>query len=365
MIPFRETGGAWTPDFSLMNRYLDAYARHVRTPEFVTLYVWDPDARLSGRRRPPAPSVILTRIVAGEPEEWAVPILDPAAGRPLEVLLDGFRSEILKRGWTDAQILIGMANDRFPSEAVAARFRELAPWAKWLRFSHWRDGQPRPATEDTTYTLRGYLEIGLMEQETPPGRALGGWDMRFPRVTILRRHITEYCPLTQFRNAIDVAVGGLPPEPYPQSASNGLCRWGLDYWNIDGGGPLLLKYDRNQWGLMYRPVSVKKLLGQGADGPVATTRLEMLLEGLQETEARIALEKAIRRDDLAAPLRQECEALLKDRLHFRNRGGRTNLGADYMGEQRENEIYTRLWSVAPDWQAQALRLFNLAARVAE
>ncbi len=367
MIPFREVDGKWVPDFTVMNRYLDAYARHVRTPEFVTLYVWEPGARLTGRRKPAQESVILTKIVDGEPQEWAAPLFDAEPGSALELLLDGFRSEILARGWEDTQILIGMAHDQVPSEGIAGRFKDLAPWAKWVRFSHYADGVPAPAPDATSCTQFGYLELGFREQVTPPCRPTGGWDLGFPRLTILRRVITEYNPLTQFRHAIDVAVGGTPFERYNDNAFMGICRWALDYWNVGESGSLLLKYERNRWGLMYRPVSVKKLLGPGRAGPVATTRLEMLLEGLQETEARIAIEKALAGGALTEAATEECNDLLASRVAFRTRSGKVTLGrykhGGFEGSDTEHEIYTRLWGVAPDWQAETLKLFELARRV--
>ena len=38
------------------------------------------------------------------------------------------------------------------------------------------------------------------------------------------------------------------------------------------------------------------------------------------------------------------------------------MGSDCVGENREDETVTRLWGVAPDWQGEALKLFDLAAK---
>lgn len=360
MVPFRDRDGRFVPDFTVMNRYLDAYEKHVRTPQFITLYMWSSDPRLRGRRRAAA-SAVLTKIVDGEPQEWQVPFHEPESEPVLRALLEGFRTQMVERGWADTQILIGMADDNVPDEKTTALLKRLAPWAKWCRFSHYR-GDVRPTVDQESYTLYGHLDIGFAEEAFTPGRPHGGWDMKFPRVTIMRRWITEYTPLTQFRWAASVSVGGLPPKPYGQESMTGICRWGLDYWNVDNGSPLLLKHTFGRWGLMYRPVSIKKLLGPAPDGPVATTRLEMFLEGIQETEARIVLEKALRRDDVPEALKDECRQMLDQRLNSRTRNGRVNMGADYKGEDRENEIFTRLWGVAEDWRAETAALFELAAR---
>ncbi len=361
MIVFRadEEGGGSRPDFTVMNRYLDAYQRNAPVPEYITLYVWEPDARLAGRRRPPEPSVILTRIEDGEPVEWAAPLYDPAPdGGALGALLRGFREQIHERGWEETQMLIGMVHDRVAEERVVERFAELAPWAKWVRFSHYR-GEPSPAVEQSEFSAPGYMPLAFTEEPYWPGRlGRGGWDMAFPRLTIQRRWMTEYTPLTQFRSVFDATVSGTPGRGYI-----GLCRWSMDHWNIEGERSLLLRFERSTWGLMYRPVSVKKLMAPGPDGPVATTRLEMLLEGLQETEARIALERALGREDLPHGLREDIESYLQRRNSFLTRDGRLGMGAG--GGLHGTEIYTRLWGVAPDWPGEALRLFDLAAAVTQ
>ncbi len=367
MIVFREDeDGHYIPDFTVMNRYLDTYERNVHTPQYITLYVWEPGARLTGRRRPPEPSVILTRMEDGQPREWAAPLYDPDPdGGALGALLRGFQDQVHDRGWEDTQILIGMVHDQVAEERVVERFAELAPWAKWVRFSHFR-GEPAPRVDQTEYSAPPHMPLAFTEEPYWPHRmASGGWDLSFPRMTIQRRWMVEYTPLTQFRSVFDATIGGTPYERFRENAYAGLCRWAMDYWNVDGDNNLLLKYEVSRWRLMYRTVSVKKLMAPGPDGPVPTTRLEMLLEGLQETEARIALERALRRDDLRQELRGEIETLLQRRRRFLSREGRHGMGSrDYQGDARQAEIYTRLWGVAPDWPAEAFLLYELAAQVA-
>jgi len=60
------------------------------------------------------------------------------------------------------------------------------------------------------------------------------------------------------------------------------------------------------------------VLAAGKEGPVSTVRYEMLLEGLQEAEARIHIEMALldpaRRAKLGQALSERCQALLDERI---------------------------------------------------
>ena len=138
-------------------------------------------------------------------------------------------------------------------------------------------------------------------------------------------------------------------------ATCGLTRIGLDYWDV-GGRPLMNRVGR--WGGLYRSFSPKALLGPGEDGPVGTVRFEMLREGIQECEARIALEMALVEGSIDAALAQRCSELIAERIRVRRRDGA--FGGVGHGPE---ETISRLWGVAPDWQELTARLFELAGRV--
>ncbi len=97
----------------------------------------------------------------------------------------------------------------------------------------------------------------------------------------------------------------------------------------------------------------------GPNGAVGTVRLEMLREGIQECEARIAIERALLARAVPAPLAEECTALLVERMAARYKDGKftASHGARISSPQ------ARVWGMAPNWQDLTARLFDLAGRV--
>ncbi len=367
MIVFRAgDDGEYAPDFTPMNRYLDAYARQVQVPDYVTLFFWEPNAGVSRGASVDSPArrggheaqeyLVLTREEDGGTRDWGGSIFQDEEF--VHGFLEAFRAQIHERGWEDAQIILGMIPETEPRRDVIEQFGKLAPWAKWTRFSHYR-GEPTPGPEDERFFSLGYIELPFREEPFwHSGRGgSGGWDIKFPRMTNNRRPACEYVPLTQFYNMFDYTVGGAGTN----SVFNGITRWSLDYWEIDGRSLWFFPpIGSGRWALMYRPWKVKQLLAPGPDGPVSTTRLEMLLEGLQETEARIVLEKALRNDELPEERREEIRELLARRQNYRWRGGRVD-----MGPRPVDMVFSRIWGVAPDRVGVAHELYELAAAVEE
>ena len=100
----------------------------------------------------------------------------------------------------------------------------------------------------------------------------------------------------------------------------GIGRVGADYWHVlkdrqgRRTGPVYARYPESNW----RNLDIESwVLAPGPEGPVGTARLENLREGLQECEARIALEDALldlgRRRRLGNELAQRIQALLDER----------------------------------------------------
>ena len=90
------------------------------------------------------------------------------------------------------------------------------------------------------------------------------------------------------------AAGRLPRSP----GVNGFDRLGADFWPVlinkrGKGAPLCGRYPESNWGQLKINFATAAILAPGKAGAVATGRLEMIREGLQETEARIFIEKAL------------------------------------------------------------------------
>jgi len=383
MVRFSRSGDAYELDFAIAEKYLDLYREHVGAPGNIVLYVWD---ATSTRGRRAADTVTVSQRADGKAAELEV----PAWGRPGSEavwgpLMDGFRTVVEQRGWDRATVQLGLAGDQRPPARVVDFFGQIAPWATWAIFTH---GHSDPDQVSGRLLVDG-MEIGVYETVYVPmtghdgygnllsrsGGLLGGWDCDYLRLSSAREYMSEYAPLSQWRWLAEAAVarGPAPDHHRRNFASSGLCRMGADYWDIPsveedgswyyGGRRLIMRSFAQHWPVVYRPYSPKAILGPGPTGPVATARSEMLREGIQECEARIAIEKALARGGVPPDLERRCRDLLTERIEVRFKEG-TWGDVPYQAPNPEREVYTRLWGIAPNWQDLTARLFDLAGEVA-
>jgi len=112
---------------------------------------------------------------------------------------------------------------------------------------------------------------------------------------------------------------------------------------------------------MYRDAMVA-VIAPGERGPLRTVRYEMLREGLQECEARIAIEMALTAGAVDSALAQQCVALLKERIDVQQKEGKLFTGEQKMRGRTPGDF---LWGVSPKWQDLSAQLFDLAGRVSE
>jgi hypothetical protein len=124
------------------------------------------------------------------------------------------------------------------------------------------------------------------------------------------------------------------------------------------------------------------LLAPGPEGPVGTARLEVFREGLQECEARIAIESALtdpaRKAKLGEDLAKLTKETLDDRLRciWKGRGATdadfqkyglvnyTTYGYDLAKAWEPTRGPGHTWYLSSGWAERAGRLFSLAGEVA-
>jgi len=371
MIRWRKArGGHYVPDLSVMDRYLDLYMKYGGPPRPLVIQLWEPGfARRRGRRRRGPPTIPVTVVDAdGRLAEAAFPFYgQPDSERVWKPLMDAIRADALRRGWPGRNIVLGCASDQRPSPAVVGFFKRIAPYARW---DIWTHGSGDPYPQNGRLVLDG-MEIGFYEDpycpHLPwplPDHIAGGWDLglQFWKATCPRKFIFEYSPPSQYRNfAEGLTVRERPRwNKRPRNSSGGFTRIGLDFWDVKDGRPLLLRYHTGNWGNMYR-LGPRAVLAPGPKGALSTVRYEMMREGVQECEARILIEKALRSDRIGGALADACAALLDERLKARLKSGRF---VDGHGS-KVKDLTSRLWGVAPNWHDLTARLFDLAAKVAE
>ena len=167
-------------------------------------------------------------------------------------------------------------------------------------------------------------------------------------------------------------------------SQRGNGRLGADYWKAiknKRGKRVARTHDRypeSSWRPAHRP---RIALAARAEGPVASDELEAYREGLQECEARIAIERALgdeaRKARLGADLARRCEQYLEKRqmmmwlslsdlqLFYDYPGARW--GPSYMASlwRGGSNVGGSHWFLASDWQRRSEQLFSLAGEVAE
>lgn len=341
MIRWVRTDAGLAAEFSLLEKYLDAYLKHCAPPKALSLYIWEPacakeiaDA-YEGRRIPSrahTPKAPL-RVVVWDPKAKTTSEIDaPLIGEPggeefWKTMLEGVRRIVKERGWPERIIMLGLGGDIRPGQKTGELMRRWAPYARWNLLSHF-SGDPRP--QDGKLIATGGLEIGLKEW---PWMAFGGaypaqyYEKRaeepldFIELPTARWHWQEYCPPLIFRT-IPLQWGRVG-------------RVGLDFWLPRGKGPSNASFFSN----------MNKITVAGPDGAVPTVRFQMFREAVQDFEVRMAVIRACAK--LPDEQRRPYRALL-DEL-----GRRIALG-NYLSQ---NEL-------AYDWPAYVVRVQLAAAELA-
>jgi hypothetical protein len=213
-------------------------------------------------------------------------------------------------------------------------------------------------------------QVQTNQQEPAVVRSLYGW--REPRLdAVFERNLDlDSYPATRWRFFPETAVTG---------ELRGIGRVGADYWKAVKGtggrrvGYVHSRFAEGDWSGSWINLSLcNSVLAPGPDGALATTRLVALTEGIQECEARIAIEQALSDERLAAKLGPElarqCQETLDLRLHNMWRalcnyqlGGPFFFGA---GAWRwAPGIPGHRWYLSSGWQDESLKLFTLAGQV--
>lgn len=314
---FKQGDTHYGHDFRIMDRYLDLVTRHLGKTTFVCLYVWDNfleggqfggdikfeakttrDERLAYQGKGPE----VTVLDGAQVGKRTLPQYSEPGARPL---WEGLARELLarmKQRGMETNLLLGLATDTMPAPAVVEFWQELLPGVPWASHAHsFRD------------KIHG-VPVGYTSAVWPPrfipyeGPSRQGW--KNPRLMVqFARDVSELNPLTVFRLIGEHNIGG---------DQRGFARFGADFWPVirDAKGEPIARvceaYPKANW----RNLNIKcALLGPGPDGPVATARFELLREGLQECEARIALEQALAGGKLSAELAASCREIIAERNH--------------------------------------------------
>lgn len=269
MVAWVKKGDTYDYDWSLLDRYLELAHRHCARPLSLVALV-HPPADLNGRK-------------------LAVTVVDGDTRRPLE-LPDPGTPEFNTVWLPFAKAFVAHVREKRLAETVhwglffdkcPPSLREMAtavaaelPDVGWMRSSH--DGnrtKPFAKTSKAHVDLDNHIR-GFAEPDWSKG-GVGrlGWqrtdlNVLYPREASQVTAVPAYAPLWHLRELPELAI---------TSDARGFGRVGADLWDRSTGG----------W---FVP-AILYVLYPGNSGVEGSAQYEMLREGLQECEARIAIEK--------------------------------------------------------------------------
>ena len=381
----------YTFDFSVMDRYLDLAVVHMGKPRIVMLVVWDIflgaiNVQYPGKDRIADEDVPVTMLdeTTGKVTMGTVGKYDEKSKAQWKALMSELMDHLRKRG-LDKSVVLGFAYDVCPSDEKAAFWNEVMPGVSWGRYGHFNYpgfggkvpvsisffaycgcGSPGLWSTNSAY---GWKQPTMVTSFVRLGSDPGAWVTgRDPSISI---------PWNMVRLLGELNI---------QGPRRGFGRLGLDFWpvltNAKGDKSLTLqgRYPQSNWKQI--DMMVLCLAPPGPDGAMATGKLEMMREGLQEAEARIFLESVLtdpaQLRKLPAPLAARVQAVLDERMRafLPDLERQTTAGFERMKPLLDglgfNGLYTPLfsaifqqWYMASGWQERSQRLFDAAAEMAE
>ncbi|MCC5850671.1 MAG: hypothetical protein JJU29_21500 [Verrucomicrobia bacterium] len=354
-IPFRRVNGQPRPDYSHAFRYLQRFGEHAGPLDTLSIVVWSTALHLQADGGKELPDELEVAFVDedGNFSPGTVPMYGPPETKALWTeVIEGAQAMLDELGWDDTLLTIGVGSDRRPDADTVRFFRDIAPDVGWYLLTHGR-GDPRERGDrmqigdmTVTYYVSPFGPFRTRHEERPA--LIGGWDNEFRRISSIRFGLlSPDRPLINFRTAADAVT----EEPW-----RGFTGLGLDFWVVrmpDGRSTSPLGSNARGWPRMHTNNN-KAMAAPGPDGAIGTTRFEMLLEGIQESEARITLERVLGNPDhrrrLPDERAEEMEAYLKDRVNHR-----------YALMQEEVMGSDTIWADAERAYARAMQLFTYAA----
>jgi hypothetical protein len=364
----RRPDGTYRYDLSVMDRYLDTALKHHDRLRFVSLNVWGYEAsNRTWRGARDYESFYGARVTVqdgdhGPRTSFKLPRYGTRACEGLwRPLLLAVRNRLRDKGLAD-KMLLGLCADMGPDIDTAAMFRNILPDAAWIAESHLLNrGYVYDVDTKATMPVRYNSIVYGGDIPDPAAKLHYGWQSQGQTLV-----------MNFNRSGANVVLHGYqPPWSYRiwmESAlacgRNGVGRVGGDYWHIGAnilgegergwgvvggsGGTLYGRYMHSHSDESGLGRNCTDLFGAGPDGPVGTVRLENAREGIQETECRVFLEKALldQHKPLPRDLAERCRALLRER---------TNVLRLYKMNGAE--------VAQQGWQERSRRLFDLAAEI--
>ncbi len=391
--------GGYSFDFTVLERYLDVAQENSLRPSAVVFNVWDvyqssAEDRwtdewwegLTPRQRENSYFIELyergrlLRELQGEHGMGPVVSVDhdgeltaapmpPYTGQEYKAhwsrLFEQLRRRMADRGLEDAMML-GMLTDSWPTAEEVEALAEISGGLPWASHAHWSAYRRRGGT------VRGAAGIGFesivwdLDYRNPadPDRMFGWRREQISLAHYRMRGFNGFYP-GRMRTVMEMNLSG---------NQRGIGRVGMDFWWVlrdsrgRRSGTISNLYPQSLW----RNLDIQaSILAPGPDGPQPTSRYFYLLEGMQEAEARVVIEKALL--DREAELDEEVISRAWELLDARQRAAWRCAGRDeaFMEEEGHADLPPHQkdgvgheWFVQSGWFDRTVQLYDLAGEVA-
>ena len=392
MVRFiKKADGTYDYDFTLVDKYLDAAEKNMGKPKIVAFIAWeiylatpknevkvDPNeggyvtmekSWLAARweLRGKGPFVTTFDPTTKEIGTINLPRFDDPAAKPIwKPLFDELHKRMAKRG-LEKTMCLGMASDQWGNKEEMATLQEVSGNLPWINQTHGGShvGSKLAGVSPVAYTA--FVWNVRYAQDPNKGRTYG-WKRPELYAEFRRGGALNDWPLATIH---------LFPELQITGQQRGVGRIGGDFW------PVLLDKQGRRRGWIWAPYLQSMwhscqlsshLLTPGLTGPVASTRYEIMREGIQECEARITIEQALldesARAKLGPDLAAKCQRFLDDRtLRILKAFNALQLSYRVYATSKNTWGYSaggtagHYWYVSDGWRDRSQTLYDLAGEV--
>lgn len=361
----KRADGGYDHDFSIVEKYVEMAVRRMGKVPVVCAYAWDVNTGS-------------TYMGGGkEMEKTGMPItlLDPKTGERSPANGPKWGEEGIREFWkpvftklravlarhgVEGSLMVGIAGDRRPGKDAVEDLAAAAPGVPWVVSSH---SYPEKLYDQPV----AYNSVvwGVSNAPDPAERRVMGWKNPH-RVVVFPRYMTP--PMGEYLRAFSplgvyhIAAEGSITAHYAAEGVRGFGRCGADFWPVlegrRGKEVLCGRYPQTSaWHGGWLHNSTPHVLAEGPNGPESGVRFENMLEGLQEAEARIAIEKVLTDSAARAALGDEpagrAQELLDQRIRL------NLLATDGAGSD-----LSWAWYVGSGMGRRGLELYEMAGKVA-
>jgi len=305
LATFVQREGRLTPEFAVLNRYMDLYIRHCGKPRIVVAWAFSPymgqvnryprgDRRYElGRQREALGKEVYLSVRKDGRLTAVAHRAIPFDKGLWKAVFGGIKKSMAKRGIPAAALRLGYAVDGKHDHAkeVIQGLNEVAGDPGWAAHSHSYGGEAigKVTASGIRYT---YLENPDPSVTRNPFVA-SGWqvDPLSPVYGTVRDYHRDGSPPYRYRFA-PIYAGGRG-----RTVHGGIARIGLDFWVLPAkslgaksDGRVFNRWPGDRRNRLYRSAT-HSLTVPGPDGALPSVHFEMLRQGIQEIEMKWEMER--------------------------------------------------------------------------